>query len=79
VFVACSSIALGHVPAALKTKYPNTNITQLTSWTVGINGTFFLSAEEPLFAQIGSAFIAKQVQRLTHALNAVCPVIVHAC
>jgi hypothetical protein len=83
LFIACLSIASGHVLAAFKTKYPNANITQLASWTVGINGTYFLSAEDPLFAQIGSAFIAKQVQprthARTHAFNAACPVNAHAC
>ncbi|KAH3745646.1 alpha-N-acetylglucosaminidase [Pelomyxa schiedti] len=47
----------GHVPAALKSHYPDADVTQLVSWSPGFNGTYFLDPFDPLFATIGSLMI----------------------
>ncbi|KAI4382992.1 hypothetical protein MLD38_008879 [Melastoma candidum] len=56
----------GNVPAALKKIYPSANITRLGDWnTVDGNPkwccTFLLNPSDPLFIEIGEAFIKKQI------------------
>jgi len=46
----------GHVPASLKSIYPNAKIEQLASWC-GFNGTYYLDPLDPLFVTIGAQFI----------------------
>ncbi|KAI3918459.1 hypothetical protein MKX01_041779 [Papaver californicum] len=57
----------GNVPAALTKIFPSANITRLGDWNT-VNGdrrwccTFLLDASDPLFVQIGEAFIKKQIK-----------------
>ncbi|OIT40585.1 PREDICTED: alpha-N-acetylglucosaminidase [Nicotiana attenuata] len=57
----------GNVPAALKTIFPSANITRLGDWNT-VNGdprwccTFLLAPSDPLFIDIGEAFIRKQIE-----------------
>jgi alpha-N-acetylglucosaminidase len=53
----------GHVPAAFKTKYPAAKL-KTTNWTNGFADTYILSAEDPLFAEIGKRFLEKQTKLL---------------
>ncbi|XP_023730204.1 alpha-N-acetylglucosaminidase isoform X1 [Lactuca sativa] len=57
----------GNVPAALKNVYPSAKITRLGNWfTVDSNPkwccTYLLDATDPLFIEIGKAFISQQVK-----------------
>ncbi|KAF9623317.1 hypothetical protein IFM89_000806 [Coptis chinensis] len=67
----------GNVPAALKTVYPSANITRLGNWFT-IRGdsrwccTYLLDATDPLFAEIGKAFVEMQLKeygRSSHIYN----------
>lgn len=57
----------GNVPATLKTIYPSANITRLGDWNT-VNGdprwccTYLLDPSDPLFVEIGTAFIKRQVE-----------------
>ncbi|KAI3499382.1 hypothetical protein L1887_35181 [Cichorium endivia] len=67
----------GNVPAALKNVYPSAKITRLGNWfTVDSNPkwccTYLLDATDPLFIEIGKAFISQQVKeygRSSHIYN----------
>lgn len=57
----------GNVPAALKKIFPSANITRLGDWnTVDKNPrwccTYLLNPSDPLFVEIGEAFIRQQVE-----------------
>ncbi|XP_019057719.1 PREDICTED: alpha-N-acetylglucosaminidase isoform X2 [Tarenaya hassleriana] len=57
----------GNVPAALTKIYPSANITRLGDWnTVGGNPrwccTYLLNPSDPLFIDIGEAFIKQQIE-----------------
>ena len=49
----------GHVPAAFKRKFPKA-ILKSTNWTNGFGDTYILDSQDPLFAEIGKRFLAKQ-------------------
>ncbi|SIT11429.1 alpha-N-acetylglucosaminidase [Zobellia uliginosa] len=51
----------GHVPKALKIRYPEANIFQIEDWA-GAEGTYFLDPTDALFQKIGTAFIKKQTE-----------------
>ncbi|PHU30481.1 hypothetical protein BC332_02574 [Capsicum chinense] len=57
----------GNVPAALKKIFPSANITRLGDWNT-VSGdrrwccTFLLAPSDPLFIEIGEAFIRKQFE-----------------
>ncbi|KAL8227831.1 hypothetical protein R6Q57_015415 [Mikania cordata] len=57
----------GNVPAALRDIFPSANITRLGDWNT-VNGnprwccTYLLDPSDPLFIQIGEAFIKKQIK-----------------
>ncbi|KAJ8573583.1 hypothetical protein K7X08_010094 [Anisodus acutangulus] len=57
----------GNVPAALKKIFPSANITRLGDWNT-VSGdlrwccTFLLGPSDPLFTEIGEAFIRKQIE-----------------
>jgi alpha-N-acetylglucosaminidase len=50
----------GHVPPALSRKFPSANIRQLHNWAENFTGTFLLEATDPMFQEIGHAFIHEQ-------------------
>jgi alpha-N-acetylglucosaminidase len=52
----------GHVPAALKRKFPAARLQQLPSWC-GFPGTWFVDPLDPLFREIGKAFVEEQTRR----------------
>ena len=49
----------GHVPTALKDKFPNAKFRQLPSWCQ-FPGTLFVDPTDPLFQQVGKAFVEEQ-------------------
>jgi alpha-N-acetylglucosaminidase len=51
----------GHVPAAFKTKFPNSKLKQ-TNWNNGFADTYILDSEDPLFAEIGKKYLQKQTE-----------------
>jgi alpha-N-acetylglucosaminidase len=51
----------GHVPGALKKKYPLAKFRQLPSWC-GFPGTYFIDPLDPLFRRIGKAFLEEQTR-----------------
>ncbi|XP_024031957.1 alpha-N-acetylglucosaminidase [Morus notabilis] len=67
----------GNVPAALKTRFPSAKITRLANWfTVDSDTrwccTYLLDATDPLFVEIGRAFIQQQLEeygRTSHIYN----------
>ncbi|XP_057459524.1 alpha-N-acetylglucosaminidase-like [Actinidia eriantha] len=67
----------GNVPAALKSIFPSARITRLGNWfTVGGDArwccTFLLDATDPLFVEIGKAFVQQQLKeygRTSHVYN----------
>ncbi|KAM1295527.1 hypothetical protein FF1_015469 [Malus domestica] len=67
----------GNVPAALKTTYPSAKITRLGNWFSVKSDprwtcTYLLDATDPLFVEIGRAFIEQQVKeygRTSHIYN----------
>lgn len=67
----------GNVPSALKSKYPAAKITRLGNWfTVNSDPrwccTYLLDATDPLFVDIGKAFIEQQFEeygRTSHIYN----------
>ena len=48
----------GHVPAALKEKFPEAKIARLKSWS-GFAGVHVLDPTDPLFRKIGSRFVSE--------------------
>jgi len=52
----------GHVPEALKAKFPQAKFQRLPSWC-GFPGTFFIDPTDPLFREIGKAFIEEQTRQ----------------
>jgi len=52
----------GHVPAALKERFPEAKFQQLPSWCK-FPGTHFLDPMDPLFIQVGKAFIEEQTRQ----------------
>ncbi|MCE5266391.1 MAG: alpha-N-acetylglucosaminidase [Planctomycetaceae bacterium] len=52
----------GHVPAALKEKFPEAKLAKLESWC-GFPPTYFLDPRDPLFAKIGRLFIEEQTRQ----------------
>lgn len=57
----------GNIPAAFKKMYPSSNITRLGNWnSVGGDSrwccTFLLDPSDPLFLQLGKAFIKQQIK-----------------
>nr|CAN83148.1 hypothetical protein VITISV_031934 [Vitis vinifera] len=64
----------GNVPAALKYIFPSAKITRLGNWfTVGGNPrwccTYLLDATDPLFIEIGRAFIQQQLKGLFNLVS----------
>ena len=51
----------GHVPSALKARFPDAKIKQLNRWA-GFPGVFILDAQDPLFERIGKAYIDEQTR-----------------
>ncbi|MHB8973930.1 MAG: alpha-N-acetylglucosaminidase TIM-barrel domain-containing protein [Pirellulaceae bacterium] len=51
----------GHVPAALRERFPEAKFQQLPSW-VEFPGTHFIDPADPLFQQVGKAFIEEQTR-----------------
>ncbi|KAK8341412.1 hypothetical protein V6Z12_A08G165000 [Gossypium hirsutum] len=61
----------GNVPAALKTIFPTANITRLGDWnTVDSDPrwccTYLLNPSDPLFVEIGEAFIKMQIKAMSN-------------
>lgn len=52
----------GHVPAALKSKFPDSKFQQLPSWC-GFPGTMFVDPQDPLFVTVGKAFVEEQARQ----------------
>lgn len=50
----------GHVPAAIAKKFPGARIKQMKNWAETFPGTYILDPADPLFQQIGHAFIKEQ-------------------
>jgi len=50
----------GHVPPALKNRYPGARIRRTGDWSAGFSGTYFLDPTDSLFRRIGRLFIEKQ-------------------
>ena len=51
----------GHAPEALKGLYPSAAFQQLPSWA-GFEGTWFVDPSDPLFIEVGKAFIEEQTR-----------------
>jgi len=52
----------GHVPAAIKDKFPDARLQRLPSWN-GFPGMHFLDPMDPLFIKVGQAFIEEQTRQ----------------
>jgi len=52
----------GHVPEALKAKFPQAKLQRLPSWC-GFPGTWFIDPTDPLFREIGKAFVEEQTRQ----------------
>jgi len=52
----------GHVPAALKAKFPDARFQQLPSWC-GFPGTTFIDPNDLLFRKFGKAFVEEQTRQ----------------
>lgn len=52
----------GHVPKAIVKHYPQAKLQQLPSWC-GFPGTYFLDPADPLFVEVGKAFIEEQTRQ----------------
>ncbi|KAF9586962.1 hypothetical protein IFM89_039834 [Coptis chinensis] len=69
VYCFCSVLPSfsGNVPAAIKIAFPSANITRLKNWNT-IDGdprwccSYFLDPSDPLFVEIGHAFIKQQME-----------------
>jgi alpha-N-acetylglucosaminidase len=51
----------GHVPAALKEKFPDLPLRRLRSWS-GFPGTYFVEPTDPMFKKIGKALVDEQTR-----------------
>ncbi|MVN91819.1 alpha-N-acetylglucosaminidase [Mucilaginibacter aquatilis] len=51
----------GHVPPSFKNKFPNAKL-NVTSWNGKFPDVYLLSPDDPMFAQIGRAFIQEQTK-----------------
>jgi len=51
----------GHVPTALKGKFPNARFRQLHKWC-GFPGTTFIDPTDPLFTEVGKVFLEEQTR-----------------
>jgi alpha-N-acetylglucosaminidase len=51
----------GHVPAALKQKFPNASITRLKPWS-GFPAVYVLDPGDPLFRKLGSQFVRESTR-----------------
>lgn len=49
----------GHVPPSIREVYPEAKVHQTTDWA-GLPGTFILDPSDPLFGEIGAAFLRTQ-------------------
>ncbi|XWS77391.1 hypothetical protein CRYUN_Cryun01aG0257500 [Craigia yunnanensis] len=67
----------GNVPAALKTIFPSANITRLGDWNT-VDGdprwccTYLLNPSDPLFVEIGEAFIRQQIKEYGDVTDIYC-------
>ncbi len=52
----------GHVPESIKRVRPEVKLQQLPSWA-GFPGTYFVDPRDPLFVEIGKAFIDEQTRQ----------------
>ncbi len=52
----------GHVPKALQAKFPSAKFRQLPKWG-GFEGTTFIDPVDPLFIEVGQAFIKEQTRQ----------------
>jgi alpha-N-acetylglucosaminidase len=52
----------GHVPPAIKERFPDAKLRQLPSWC-GFPGTTVLDPTDPLFIKIGKAFVEEQTRQ----------------
>lgn len=54
----------GHVPQAIKLRYPDADVVQIQPWVFKENfqGTYFLSPNDPLFRKIGAIYIEEQTK-----------------
>jgi alpha-N-acetylglucosaminidase len=52
----------GHVPAALRRVRPGARMRQLAKWAGNFTGTWMLDPEDPLFVEIGAAFMREQTR-----------------
>ena len=52
----------GHVPAAMKEKFPRAKFRRLPSWCK-FPGTWFLDPMDPLFERVGKAFVEEQTRQ----------------
>ncbi|GMY22456.1 alpha-N-acetylglucosaminidase isoform X4 [Fagus crenata] len=67
IYMGGAAILLGNIPAALKKIFPSANITRLGNWNSVDSGcpwscTYLLDPSDPLFVEIGEAFIRRQVK-----------------
>jgi alpha-N-acetylglucosaminidase len=53
----------GHVPSALKNKFPNAKVKK-TNWGNGFDDVYLLEANDPLFAEIGKKYLETQTKIL---------------
>jgi alpha-N-acetylglucosaminidase len=51
----------GHVPAAFKTRFPDTKL-KTTNWKNGFADTYILDSADPMFARLGKLFLDKQTE-----------------
>lgn len=52
----------GHVPESIKRVRPDVKLQQLPSWA-GFPGTYFVDPRDPLFVEIGKAFVEEQTRQ----------------
>ncbi len=52
----------GHVPPAIKEKFPDAKLQRLPNW-IDFPGTHFIDPADPLFKRIGKAFIEEQTRQ----------------
>lgn len=52
----------GHVPVGLKDRFPQAKFKQLPKWC-GFPGTTFVDPQDPLFVEVGKAFVEEQTRQ----------------
>lgn len=52
----------GHVPASIRSVFPDATIHQTGDWSAGFSGTWFLDPLDPLFQRFGTQFIRRQTE-----------------